>query len=577
MKSKIQIQLIIVYIVVLLTIIVGFLIYVTDFIFKPMQKEVIENIEYTAGSLTGQIESYFDNSDKVLINMIYKGTLQEYVMELDTSSSMDDLTRLQFDRKFDDLIGSLSTFPIIPSSHVTIYNRDLSYKYQYNTIKHTNLQQVLKNAAEREYLEHYNRVICRKNKWEEEDKTRTFSIVRLITNLSADELGYIELQMDYQDLEHICQLEEGRQAYLINQSGQMIYPDRNEVENELDFLSEMTSDRQGVIQTDTDIYVWEKIAGYDMTVVVKQNENELFQSLNELKRTTFLVLILLAFASVPVLFYFLFRTLRPIKDLTEQVSKVNYNRMEIEINNNSFSDEVKVLQNSFTDMLQRIRLSSEKEIFFQKEQERMKYETLQKQIAPHFIHNTLYVISIAAQEQRNEDVISMCKELSNIMRYSISMKKMVVPFEDELNYIKDYLKLQEENYGDDFAYDIEVSDSWLTVDVPRMFLQPFLENCFKHGFGNCEAPYYLKLAAKENNDGFALELEDNGAGIKQETIDIIEQRVLDSDTNDDSMDGGVGVVNTILRLKYLYGDKAEIKLERRTERGTMVRIFIRRL
>ena len=300
----------------------------------------------------------------------------------------------------------------------------------------------------------------------------------------------------------------------------------------------------------------------------------LYQSFNGLKRTTLLVLFLLFFVSIPVLYYFQDKTLRPIKDLTDQVMKVTLNKMEINVKENIFSDEVKVLQNSFAEMLQRIRVASENEIFFQKEQERMKYEALQKQIAPHFIHNTLYVISIAAQENRNEDVTAMCKSLSDIMRYSMNTERMTVCFQEEMNYIKDYLKLQEENYGEDLAYKIKIDMACERVNVPRMFLQPFVENCFKHGFENCEPPYFLEITGKKEKGKVIILIEDNGAGIEEQVIGRIKGKLENYGFQTEEEQDSLGVVNTILRLKYLYGDKARVDLRRRDEKGTVIEIII---
>jgi two-component system sensor histidine kinase YesM len=408
---------------------------------------------------------------------------------------------------------------------MVIYNRDRTYEYHYNYVTVSNLNQVLDSRQEQQYLESNNRIICCQKSWTSDSRTNVFSIIRQITDLRSDKLGYIELQLNYNALDNLCSFQNGRQTYLINQSGQMIYPDKNAGPDELRFLNQITDRSSGVIRQGTDYYVWQRIKSYDMIVVVKQNESELFGTIHRLNRTTLLILILLAGVSIPVIYYSLFRTLKPIKDLTEQVTKINYGSMELQVKDKDTSDEVRILQDSFSDMLQRIRQSAENEISFQKEQERMKYETLQKQIAPHFIHNTLYVISIAAQENRNDDVVVMCKELSDILRYSMNMQNMTVPFREEVEYIKNYLKIQEENYGQDLQYSIQIDEVWNEKKVPRMLLQPFVENCFKHGFSGREAPYRLSVTGYESNDILYLVILDNGVGISEDTIREIDEKL----------------------------------------------------
>ncbi len=573
MKSKIQIQLLVIYLVTLAVVVGGFQIYISRNVYSRMQRDVIKNMEFTTDSLEAQLETYFSNSDQVMINMIYKGTLLKYLEELNEVSGLTDMERMKYARKFDELIESQSTFPIIPSSHVSIYNLDMTYKYEYNPVKTSNLGNVLENSEKEEYLEHYNRVICRS----ENSENGTFSIIRLITNLDAEKLGYMELQLDYRDLDRMCDFKDERTTYILDQNGNMLYPDKTVEKDELDFADEITGEKTGVVQIGNDYYAWEKLDKYDMIVAVRQSEQAMFETLNSLKRTTMTILVLLFLGASFVGYYSVYRTLKPIKTLTEQVMKINYGQMNLDIHKEQhIADEMVVLQSAFSDMLQRIKTAAEKELYLQKEQERMKYEALQKQIAPHFIHNTLYVISIAAQEKRNDDVIVMCKGLSDILRYSMNLEHMKVRFEEELAYIKNYIRLQEENYGEDFQYSIEVDERWMDVEIPRMFLQPFVENCFKHGFGNAEPPYYLKICGTADNDSCQLYIEDNGAGITDAALTHIEDMLENPDYNKTDSEDSLGVVNTIRRFRYLYGNKGNVTVERQLQGGTRVKIEIRR-
>lgn len=573
MKSKIQIQLLVIYLIILAVVVGGFQIYISRNVYSRMQQDVIKNMEFTTDSLEAQLETYFSNSDQVMINMIYKGTLLKYLASLNEVSKLTDMERMKYARKFDELIESQSTFPIIPSSHVSIYNIDITYKYEYNPVKTSNIENVLADSEKEEYLEHYNRVICRN----ENSESGTFSIIRLITNLDAEKLGYMELQLDYRDLDRMCDFKDERTTYILDQNGKTLYPDRAVEKDELDFAGEITGERTGIIQIGNDYYAWEKLDKYDMIVAVRQSEQTMFETLNSLKRTTLIILVLLFLGASFVGYYSVYRTLKPIKTLTEQVMKINYGQMNLDIHKEQhIADEMLVLQSAFSDMLQRIKIAAEKEVYLQKEQEKMKYEALQKQIAPHFIHNTLYVISIAAQEKRNNDIIVMCKGLSDILRYSMNLEHMKVRFEEELAYIKNYIRLQEENYGEDFHYTIEVDERWMNVEIPRMFLQPFVENCFKHGFGNTEPPYYLKIYGTADNDRYYLYIEDNGAGITDAALAHIEDMLKNPDYNKTDREDSLGIVNTIRRFRYLYGNKGNVMVDRQQQGGTKVKVEVRR-
>lgn len=576
MKSKMQAQIILVYLLVVLLIAGGFWVFISQGVFVKMEEDIIENMQATTEGLTKQVLSYFENSDQIIKNLIFNGTMSDYLVQLNDMNEINDYEALLYDRKFDDLIQNVSSFPIIPNSHVSIYNRDCQYKYQYNLINVSSLEDILDNKVTRDYLIRYNRIISKAAKKDSVKSESTFSIVRIITNLHTDILGYIEVQFNYNILNQICEFAHGRQVYIINQNNQVIYPDDRINSEDMQFLNRIDGEQSGLIRLDKEYYMWEKIEAYDMLVVYKQDESLLFETLNKLKRITVIVLAALILVSLFILYYISYRMLAPIKNLTQQAMQVNYHQMKIDVHTNYFSDEVKVLQESFSDMLLRIRASAEKEIDFLREQEKIKYEVLQKQISPHFIHNTLYVISIAAQEERNQDVLAMCKELSNIMRYSMNMSNMQVRFKEELLYIENYLKLLKPNYGDDFTYIIDVDEMWSEVIVPRMFLQPFIENSFKHGFDYCEPPYELSIVGKCCNDTLVLHLEDNGVCITKEAIRLIKDEVENNNYSQKKDMDSFGVVNTILRIKYLYHDKAQVYIYA-TKKGTAVSVEIKRV
>lgn len=253
--------------------------------------------------------------------------------------------------------------------------------------------------------------------------------------------------------------------------------------------------------------------------------------------------------------------LEPIQKLKEQIIKVDFENMQIRPTARFYVDEVQLFQDAFSEMLARLKKSLEERIAFQKEQDKAKYEALQAQIAPHFIHNTLYSISIAAQESRTDDAVSMCKQLSDMMRYTASSKSTMVRLWEELKYVKSYLELQKMNYEKCITYTINADEESVELEVPRICLQPFVENSISHGFRESVPPYVLHIDCISLGKEYRIVICDNGCGFKENTLKDLMEKIENITYTEIDGIGGMGIVNTIMRLKYAFSDKIEVRIQ----------------
>lgn len=275
---------------------------------------------------------------------------------------------------------------------------------------------------------------------------------------------------------------------------------------------------------------------------------------------------------VLVMYYLSNRIAKPLQLFTNTVANVNLQNMQAAIQNMNIPyamTELNALQMSFYKMLTRLDKSLSMEI-----QAHMR--ALQTQMNPHFLFNMLSVIIESSEESGDHRTVSMCLKLSAMLRYIADFNGDYASLPDELAHARNYLDLMRDRYEDMFSYDITTDGNLDKVMVPKVIIQPLVENCFSHGFRDCRPPWRINIDANVDPNGWKLRITDNGAGITDETIRLIHEKVdvyrSDVATNYKNLKlGGMGLVNTLLRLSLSQGGQIDFSIACNPDgRGTIV-------
>lgn len=209
-----------------------------------------------------------------------------------------------------------------------------------------------------------------------------------------------------------------------------------------------------------------------------------------------------------------------------------------------------------------------------------KIDSLQSQINPHFLYNTLECIRGEAILQKCDSIAGMAKSLASFFRYSISRKENIVPIPDELNNIKHYFLIQNYRFENKFRFEIiseEDEERYYTWLIPKMTIQPIVENAIFHGLetktGNCGVKIYLNAT----EDKVILTVSDNGVGMNEETLERLRQRMEygDADAETKSAHGnGIALYNVNQRIKLFFGSEYGLQVYSTEGVGTDVEIVI---
>lgn len=259
--------------------------------------------------------------------------------------------------------------------------------------------------------------------------------------------------------------------------------------------------------------------------------------------------------------------IRKLSEVTDQVAKGDLT-VRSDIRSGA---EVGMLSDSLNTMIDKINELLEQ---VKKEQIRLRkaeFELLQAQINPHFLYNTLDTIVWLAEAGDQKKVVSMVGSLSDFFRTSLNQGKDIISVKEELQHVRSYLEIQQVRYQDILEYEIRVPEELNRYLIPKITIQPLVENALYHGIKNKRGVGKIVISGKEEEDHFSIRIEDNGIGITKERLlqvrEGIENKIL---TGHDIY----GLYNVNERIRLNFGEKYGIFIESSYGDGTVVSIFL---
>ncbi len=275
--------------------------------------------------------------------------------------------------------------------------------------------------------------------------------------------------------------------------------------------------------------------------------------------------------SAAVLTFVLSRNLtKPLDNLTRTMEKIKKGdtSLRADIQNR---DEIGMFGQNFNDMLDRIEelVEQEKKTTYLLGQ--AKYHALQAQINPHFLYNTLETMSSIAQIRDCPEVSRLSMSLSNIFRYSLNMKDHFSTVAKEVRHLKNYCYVMEMRMQDKVQYIYDIEEEIMTKEIPRLSLQPLVENALNHGLRNKRGDKEVKITGKKEKDTFILCIADNGVGMDAGEFN---RKLQENDVQYVEQGKSIGLYNINVRLKMLYGAEYGLRIESTAGKSTKVYMMI---
>ena len=239
---------------------------------------------------------------------------------------------------------------------------------------------------------------------------------------------------------------------------------------------------------------------------------------------------------------------KDLRRLTLAVAAIDSENMELRIAIGA-KDEIGILYQQIQAMLKRMKGLIHNIKVTEKEKRKSEIKMLQTQINPHFLYNTLNTIKILASMQGVTNIQTVCNALSNILHLNLDTRKLI-SLSEEMEYLMNYLQIQEYRYAGKITYRFSVEEQVKEYLIPKLMLQPIVENALQHGIAPLDYMGVLQINVYEEENHIKIAIKDNGKSFNQELLK--DNHYIGAES------GHIGLVNISARLKLLFGEESEL-------------------
>lgn len=382
-------------------------------------------------------------------------------------------------------------------------------------------------------------------------------------------IGTLLLDIRIQRISSLVQITHMHQdgsIYIVNGMGDCYYASKNEYigHNITVLLEEARDGRNSMVVTAA-------VAPYDLEVVEVLDTRTAFEQIRTLQKMMYVILLMSALLILFGSVYLSHRLVDPIYEMIRQMGAIEHGNFDIQLQVRS-EDEIGILSRRFNQMSQELKTYINQSYLAKIKQTEAELTALRSQIYPHFLYNTLEVIRMTAQEEGNSTVPVMIEALSEQIHYLIGSAQDMVPLEKEFDIVSKYVYLLNCRVRQKIQLTIS-PPARQGIMVPRLILQPIVENSYVHGIkGKENGSILIEAEALENT--LEITVMDNGVGISGDSLQQL-RALLEGDApgirNKNDWQS-IGLKNVHDRLRFLFGEEYGADITSTPGVGTMVRL-----
>jgi Predicted signal transduction protein with a C-terminal ATPase domain len=594
LKPKtIQFKLFISYSSFIALIIISFIIYFYFYTAGALEKKSSEALYQLSGYIAAQLDMELKNmnslSDKLLFSKPLKAVYYSDIYEVSNMSIYEQ-------RKFNELVYSI-TGPQFPFYQINMFQMKgclaaIGINNNFLTLPRNDIDdsewamEVLALNGTKMITVPHKDFFGFSNK----------EVISLCRSFSQDfgkkPDSIIEIQQDYDKFISIInnavktpgiKNEKLQKVYVFNSKGELIYPVVANNSSIIQLYWNEIKKHKGLhtFLVDKPAFGEKQIMAYtysdfsDWTVVVNEKETSLLEPVIRFRNNTLLAGLIILLITLVLSFFVSKGLTTPIKKLHKFIKSLSLQSLPSETSLKLSSDvmELEDLSRSFSEMCTKLRNSLDEAVASRSHEMQARMLALQSQMNPHFLYNTISVISIMAESDKSIQVVKACTNLSSMLRYVSSDDMSPVTLHDEIEHSLNFLNLMEIRYRDNLNYELQIPDGMLEIRIPKLIIQPLVENSTKYAI-NADPPWNIRISGKSDLTSWEVSVYDNGDGFEEKTLMSIIDRLESVDLF--NMPGmkldGMGLINIYIRLKLMYGENFIFKVSNNPDGGAMVTV-----
>ncbi len=390
---------------------------------------------------------------------------------------------------------------------------------------------------------------------------RVISHARVINNARGDMQAIIVLNLDPLIVENWLRSYPNESTlYLINENDHVLASTNHVVIGENYAVSSAIKEQPYLIEGD-ELVVKTDLLPYEWKLIGVTPYHELTESSKQVAKDLLLFSALLTLVVIIIISVLTNQLTKPIAKLTDLMNHYHLDSTVQDIPKD-YHNEFGQLFSGYRNLITRNEHLHNSLIKQYKQHKHAELRALQANINPHFLYNTLDQLNWRAIEQGDDEMSMMIELLGDMLRTGLSNGESIMTIEEEVDYVEKYLKLQVIRKQNHFHYQISCQDSISQALIPKLTLQPFVENAIIHGLQDLKDGL-ITISISEKNEMVLISIKDNGVGADSFTK---SNKVIKT--------GGYGIKNVKERLNHYYNNKAKVNLFNRAEGGVEVQLVI---
>ena len=565
-KTQVIVAFLVVLIPLLIILVTAFYLYSSKIIFR----KTVEQSEETVGQLSMSLDHFMEQNINKLETLGDNPTIQEE-LNADTEE-LDDTDDSFYSRNRQIRRMMLKEFSSVTMNDMELYGKNGASYY----ISVWSEKWVIPDENEL-----FRKADEAKGHWilvqgDEEDET--LQMIKQIKDLQTYRpLGYIRIGLKRSYLDKLAQ------PVSFDSQGQIIILDdldritSREADEALLSFMESETGSQGSFRYEENgesymaIYEHSDVTGWDTVGLIYMSY--ITRDLSML-RNVLLLLSLLAMGIAALVILRISNSLvSPLKETQNALEEFAKGNFEVHLSEER-QDEIGTMNAVFNKAICDIQKLMQKVTQAEILGKEMEFKTLQSQMNPHFLYNTLDAINWMAFKNGEDEICNLVSAISNLIRGTISNKKSIITLREELDYIKDYLYIQKLRYQDRLETRYDIDESLLGQAVPKLVIQPIVENAVVHGIEYAQDDSILFISIQRKGEDIDSVVKDTGAGMPQEKAENLLKGSGAEQSGRDSFHTNLGIYAVHKRLQFLYGEEYGLRIISAEGEGTSVTIHI---
>ncbi|WP_340399672.1 sensor histidine kinase [Paenibacillus sp. FSL H8-0079] len=414
------------------------------------------------------------------------------------------------------------------------------------------------------------------------DDPQKFHMTRSMNRFEDQaQIGAISLEVKWAEFNQTLELLDSRgdyAVYIADSTGSPVYQPNQEIQPSAEALEKLagTKESSGFIRTAKEYVFFHSIEPSGLRVIKVVPAHVINESALETMKYGLVVGGLATVISVGLAALVAWRTSKPIVRLANSMKGIQLIK-DREVVRSGRVDEIGLLEKNLHGMANRIREHIRDNYLMNLEKQTAELKALQSQIHPHFLQNTLQMIGGMVYSQKPADSYKVIRALSEMFRYIVRAPDGLVPLQSELDQLEHYMLIQKQRFAGRLEYTLEITGELRACYIPKLSLQPIVENAFLHGLEKKQGEWKLGIEVVCEPEDVTIRIRDNGVGMDAEKLAEMQSRLERLTWEADrvwSSGKSIGLVNAASRMVMHFGPEYGMSIESEYGQGTSVTVRI---